>query len=253
MRADKEYARIVNGSEILAKENTLYFVTVTCRGDITLETALQNYLLWSDRLLTSMRNEAKCRGEHWAYVQVTEPQKRKHPHSHIIMCSVPKDAKFIVDHWDEYLATIASVNAKIPIQMRFSPNPKKEYTHTDMYSEWFMLACVRAGLGVQCRISVVDIAAAVSRYVAKYLFKVAMSAKWARNWRRVRYSQSFPKLPEYDNKKAFPVMTKEDWRRVERITETINTDDVIVYHMAMVRHVWNIRLISDKKTIDRQK
>lgn len=243
IRAREEYGRIVNGCQQLSQTETLYFVTFTCRGDVSLEESLENYLLWSDRLLTAMRNHARASEQNWYYVQVTEPQKRKHPHSHLIMTFAPKDVFSPLDDYDGYLDLISRVNAKIPLKMRFSPTAKKDLVHTDLVSEWLMLAAVRAGLGVQCRISVVDIAEAVARYVAKYLFKVAMTAKWAKGWKRIRYSNSFPKMPDMTNHNAFPVLSKQDWSRVARIEGDIVTSDYIVYVMGMVRHVWNMRYI----------
>jgi len=86
LRAKHEYGRIVNGAKLLGETHALYFYTFTCRGKtLPIHKAQKDYLLWTNRLLSNMRAMCRKEGGTWAYVQVTERQKRGHPHSHLIM------------------------------------------------------------------------------------------------------------------------------------------------------------------------
>jgi len=190
-RAKQEYSRIVYGCEVLQKEHQLYFWTLTCRGkECSLEEAEENYLAWTNVLLTNARTKSKRAGEYWAYVQVTERQKktRKHPHSHIITTYKPDDAiSFKDDRGRENLA-----------------------------SAWFSKANASASLGSEHRISSVGSAEAVSRYVAKYLFKDTMKDVFPKNWHRVRYSQNFPNPPVLVPDFVTPLQTPRQWREAEK-------------------------------------
>lgn len=93
-RAKQEYGRMVNGCRTLAEAHDLYFITITCRGkEITHEYAEQNYGKWTNTLLDACRVQAKRKKHPWYYVQVTERQRRLHPHSHFITTYCPTDAK----------------------------------------------------------------------------------------------------------------------------------------------------------------
>lgn len=196
LRAKKEYGRIVHGVEQIANEcDILYFLTLTCRGkDVSVADSEKNYLTWTNRVLTALRTDATRHGKLWHYVQVTERQKRGHPHSHIITTYEPQDLYIgEKDNWKR-------VSGKLV-------NEPQECLRSDYVEK----VCVKAGLGNQYDISFVDSAQGVSRYVAKYLFKPTMfSTQWDKNWRRVRYSQSFPQLPEQKTE-AFVLITEQDW------------------------------------------
>lgn len=210
MRARQEYRRIVNGCEVLAMEHQLYFWTLTCRGrELSLADAEANYYAWTNVLLTNARTKAKRGGEFWAYVQVTERQKRsrRHPHSHIITTFLPQDAR----------------------------ETKDEKGRTNVISAWFSSANFSAGLGNQHRISYVGDASAVSRYVAKYMFKDTMTETFPPKWKRVRYSQNFPKLPPLTYDLAIVLRRPEDWREADNIAITWETDNSTVYEMARHR------------------
>jgi len=70
---------------------------------------------------------------------------------------------------------------------------------------------VSAGLGEQYDISEVREIEGAARYVAKYLFHPDMfKAKYPPGWKRIRYSQSFPNLPEMETD-AFPLLARDDW------------------------------------------
>lgn len=176
-------------------------MTLTCRGKkLPVEDADKNYLKWTNKFLTSARTKAKRANQPWHYVQVTERQKRGHPHSHLIMTWVPSDTQLgSRDHW-------------------ITKDGKRTLTQKEcLRSEWIHKQCVRSGLGEQYDISKVRSAEGTSRYVAKYLFKDSMfSTQWAKNWRRARYSQSFPKLPEREKSNAIALITSDDWQNLAR-------------------------------------
>ncbi len=176
-RAKQEYWRIVNGCGILAEQYELYFITLTCRGkELSLAEAEAGYYLWTNRLLTALRTSAKRKDAAWHYAQVTERQKRGHPHSHVLTTFVPHD---LYDGYkDDWKWDDGLVYEKKPA----------------LRSDWLEERCISAGLGSQYDISRVADVEAASRYVAKYLFKDGMfSTEFPKDWRRVRYSRSFPK------------------------------------------------------------
>ena len=84
----------------------LAFLTVTCRGkELEADYAFRHYLEWTNRLLDAMRAKAtRTTKDHerevWAYVQVTEKQRRQHPHSHILLSFMPADTVLgFVEKW----------------------------------------------------------------------------------------------------------------------------------------------------------
>lgn len=196
------------GAECLSDEgHELYFWTLTCRGrEMPLETAEKDYLAWTNVVLTNARTKAKRKGDFWAYVQITERQKRGHPHSHIITSYIPDDA-------------VGTISARGGMDLR---------------SAWFDTANKSAGLGSQHRISKVDNASAVARYVAKYMFKDSMLTKWPAHWRRVRYSQNWPTPPYRPAEWVTQLLKPEDWRQVAERAETFicETDGIfeVAYH-----------------------
>ncbi len=196
-RAMAEYRRIVFGAECLADDGrALFFWTLTCRGkEMPLETAEKDYLLWTNRLLTTIRTNAQRQGSFWAYIQVTERQKRLHPHSHLITTFLPKDA--------------------IPFA-KGSLLPNGRYAKHDCYwSAWFVARNVAVGLGSECDLSAVKSPAAVARYVGKYMFKDSMLTRWPAHWRRVRYSQNWPTPPYIKAEYVRQLQKPADWRDAE--------------------------------------
>lgn len=210
-RAKQEYRRIVFGAECLSDEgHKLYFWTLTCRGkEMPLETAEESYLAWTNVLLTNARSWAKRKGHYWAYVQITERQKRLHPHSHIITTFLPEDA--------------------IPEMGNSGEN--------NIQSRWFNRANESAGLGREHRISEVINPSAVSRYVAKYMFKDSMLTHWPSHWRRVRYSQNWPKPPYIKAEIAITLLKPADWRRVSELDIDFMCDTDAIYEVAYHRIV----------------
>lgn len=196
MRAKQEYGRIVEGCRTLASTNDLYFLTLTCRGkDVSLAESEAHYLEWTNRLLTTLRTNATRRKIEWSYVQVTERQKRGHPHSHLITTYYPDDLV------DGFKPSWSYIGGKYEVVLRAC-----------LRSDYIQERCVSAGLGDQYDISRVKSAEGVSRYVAKYLFKdTIFETTWRKNWKRVRYSNSFPKMPDKTNDDAFPLITEQDW------------------------------------------
>lgn len=198
-RAKEEYGRIVEGCRTLAKNTTIFFITITCAGrSLGVKDAEKNYLQWTNRLLDACRQRCKRANGQWCYVQVTERQKRKHPHSHILTT---------FDCGDIVTGTIRKW-----IQNK---EGKKEYkTLPVLRSKWFQNQVIRAGLGSEYDISTVETVEGASRYVAKYLFKDSIfETTWPKGWKRVRYSQSFPRLPERETN-AFVLLKHEDWYRL---------------------------------------
>lgn len=234
-RAKKEYWRIVNGATALEKGgHSLYFLTVTCRGrELKKEDSEAGYLEWTNRLNTNMRTAAKRNSQAWHYVAVTERQKRGHPHSHYITTFLPKDSR----HVSKKMWITAQNKAKLVI----ATEEREDETHFE--SEWLQKAVVSAGLGAIHDLTKVRSAAGVSRYVAKYLFKDTLLTEWPKGWKRVRYSQEWPKSDEFKpDDRAFPVIEKQDWYKVNKVNAAVITSDDIVWNMATHRGVNNVYL-----------
>jgi hypothetical protein len=241
VRAKHEYGRIVEGCRTLSKQYDLFFITLTCRGrDLTLADAEDNYLLWTNRLLTNWRAHVNRSGGHWCYVALTERQPgRDFPHSHMITTFDAFDGFNIVDDYPRYCASVLDVGVAYP-EMRYKPEPIEKFSMFDLWSTWFVLACAKAGLGVQARISQVDNPEATAKYVSKYMFKQLGQDAWPAGWRRVRYSRNFPKLSERVDKRAFPIVTRKDWQRVERIGGSLVCENETIYLMALARRIFNV-------------
>jgi len=208
VRAKTEYARIVYGIELLSETHALFFLTITCDGKVlSLEVAEEKYLEWTNRLLTNMRKKQKTSGRDWYYVQVTERQKRGHPHSHILTTFDPGDlVEGMVEKWSF-------------TEGRYIPEYKPS-----LRSAWLSKSLKTAGLGDQYDVSLVRSAAGASRYVAKYMFKDTMfSLQWRKGWNRVRYSQKFPKLPEKEAN-SFVLLCAADWSKLANVAAIIITD-----------------------------
>jgi len=219
MRARHEYARIVEGTRKVVAETAtpLYFWTMTCRGrELSFGKAETGYLEWTNRLLDSARAKAKRAAALWVYAQVTERQpRRKFPHSHMICSYCPSDAV-------PYAKGDTLPNGRLA-------------RHACLWSEWFRQANVKAGLGVECDLSLIRTPEAAAVYVSKYLFKEAVNTKWPKGWRRVRYSRSWPKLPKHENETAFPLIRLADWKRMENLGLTVYADSEEAYFASLAR------------------
>lgn len=247
LRAKHEYGRIVEGVRKLAAAHPMYFLTLTCIGSETPEQAEAAYLERTHRFLDSFRLHVKRQtpAGAWHYVQVTERQTRGHPHSHLITTFVPGDSftpVLTAESYARYLDSIARVNTIIPPEMRFTATERPDMSFLELHSEWMMLAAVKAGLGVQTNISEVDSVEAASRYAAKYLFKSSMRTEMPKNWRRVRYSQGFPKLPEPASSSAFPLVRPADWIRAGELPGTILCFSQATYERALLMRCYNVAL-----------
>jgi len=210
-RAREEYGRIVAGAREVGKDNKLYMLTITCRGrEMTYEQAENGYLVWTNKLLTALRLEAKRRGAFWAYASVTERQKRMHPHSHYLTTYCPCDV----------------VAVKKGERKHYYTNQSDEMArHELLQSKSLEQACYRSGLGWQYDLSELQSVEGASRYVAKYLFKETIfTTKWPSGWRRVRYSQNWPKLPDVKSD-AMLLLTNDDWHNLARKALIIKTKD----------------------------
>lgn len=223
MRAKQEYRRIVYGSEVLAETHELYFWTITCRGkECSYDEAMQNYLEWTNVLFTNARKKCKAERGYWAYVQVTEHQRktRSHPHSHILTTFLPSDGV----------------------------RTKDRMGYEVYASAWFTRANYTASLGDQHKISRVASAAAVSRYVAKYMFKTALTEQWPPKWKRVRYSRNWPMPPVVTPDLVVALRTQADWSHVEKQRQNFTCETMLVYEVAR-HHIGNIMLPVDSDGI----
>jgi len=197
--AKHHYGRIVVGAREIAEKHDLWFITITCRGkDVSEAEATKNYLSWTSKFLDACYAKQKRAGKAWFYVQVTEKQKRGHPHSHILTTFQPGDiTSGLVQTWQ----TMA--------------DGRRQSEHREaLRSEWLQSMVCRAGLGDQYDISQVRTVEAASRYVAKYMFKSSQfAAHYPKGWKRVRYSQSWPKLPATKTD-SFVLLGSDDWRKL---------------------------------------
>lgn len=222
IRAREEYGRIVEGAKTLREEGyTLFFVTLTCIGkELDLNTSDDEYLKWTNRLLSTWRARTKNEKQHWCYVQVTERQTRGAAHSHMITTCYPNDAK-------QY--------------KKGDLLPNGSYAkHDCLFSAWFMEKNLSAGLGRMTDCTEIRSAIGVAVYVSKYLFKDAQQTLWPKGWKRVRYSQNWPKLPDKSNPDAFPVIKYNDWMKVKSLGVAVHADSNVTYEAALARLVTNV-------------
>lgn len=201
-RAREEYGRIIEGCKKLTEGGKpLYFITITCKGrDISVKDAENGYAKNTNKLLTAWRVQAKRTHQEWAYVQVTERQSRGHPHSHILTTFSPTDVYYgYKDNWITDNNGVRKLE-KVPC----------------FRSDYIERSAINASLGSQYDISTATTIEGVSRYVAKYLFKDSIfDTIWPKGWRRVRYSQSFPKLTEVITD-AMVLIKRDDWLNLSR-------------------------------------
>lgn len=222
IRAKEEYARMVEGAKQLTDEKKpLFFWTFTCKGkEVSVKDAESGYLTWTNALLNKARNKANRAGAVWCYVQVTERQRRGHPHSHMLTTYCPDDVWPIKKGEKTPLGYIAK--------------------HDGLWSDWYVDAARDAGLGEQVDISAVRTPEAVARYIGKYLFKQTARDTWPKGWKRVRYSQNWPKLPEINNPDAFPVINRSDWFRVAALEVNVRADTVATSVIAAHHGAFNV-------------
>jgi hypothetical protein len=213
MRAKQEYGRIVEGCRTLSEKHDLWFITITCKGrTMSKGEADANYGKWTNTLLTRWRTNSTRAGEEWYYAQVTERQKRGHPHSHILSTWKPPEI---------YLGKVCKWETS-------NEGERRRVEKEALRSDYVRRSCVDVGLGDQYDISRVESVEGASRYVAKYLFKdTIFNTIWPKGWKRVRYSQSFPKLPDKQSN-AFVLMTREDWRKLANLATIITSSEYIV-------------------------
>lgn len=224
MRALHEYGRLVNGARELARmDESLFFMTLTCRGrELSPMEADAGYGEWTNRLLTTCRAKQVRSGRLWAYAAVTERQHRGHPHSHFITTFCSDDVQEFQKGADLPNGTVAK--------------------HDTLYSEWLVTACTRAGLGRMVDVSLINNPVAVAVYAAKYMFKEAVETVWPNGWRRVRYSNSWPKLPEVKSPLAFPLVHFSDWLRMQSLGYTVHAENEIAMDAAAARSIQNVVL-----------
>jgi hypothetical protein len=97
--------------------------------------------------------------------------------------------------------------------------------HNTLQTETIERACSECGMGWQYDLSALESIEGASRYVAKYLFKeTVFTTVWPKGWRRVRYSHSWPKLPEVKTD-AILLLSNDDWERLARVALIVKTHD----------------------------
>lgn len=245
LRAQEEYARICEGvKDLMADGHRLYMVTITCRGDQTVKQAEDAYLDATNRFVTVWRKRAKAENRMWAYVAVTERQKRGHPHSHMIATYLPPDAFFIHDDYQRYVREVARLNRQLPLNMRFSPRKPNKIKDYEMFSYWLSMRAFMSGLGVQISIGRVQSPKAVVLYLAKYLFKSAQQTEWPKGWRRVRYSRSWSKLERENDTEAFPLLSREDWNRLSTYRDIV-TSCPVAYKKCFLMGIYHVKALDD--------
>jgi len=217
-RAKQEYGRIVEGLRTLGETSQIFFITITCLGrGLSVKESEKNYGDWTNRLLDMWRLQSKRLKQKWAYVQVTERQKRGHPHSHILTTFNPLD---IATDWKKERVQVEGRQF-----MAYVSAYRSEYLHTSL---------VRSGLGKEYDITQAQSIEGTGRYVAKYLFKdTIFNTEWPKGWHRVRYSQSFPKSKR-EKTDAFVLLTRDDWKKLARIAIVVKTRDPYVSEEAKI-------------------
>lgn len=207
--AKGHYGRIVEGARELAKGGDLYFITITCRGtELSIQDATDHYLEWTSKFLDACYAKAKRAGERWAYVQVTEKQRRGHPHSHVVTTFSPND--LVQGEKDNWITARDGTRHNQPIKC--------------LRSDWVAKQVVRSGLGEQYDISRVKSVEGASRYVAKYMFKKSQfEAFYPKHWKRVRYSNSFPKMEKVKTD-AFVLLSRDDWHHLATLAVVVDAE-----------------------------
>jgi len=211
IRAKHEYGRIVEGCRsITGNGHQLFFITITCRGkELSVEEAIKNYLKWTSKFIDACYTKWKRIEGEWIYVQVTELQERGHPHSHILTTFTPGDLVWGTKR------TLGMHEGKYGW-----------YDKPCWRSAWMAKQVIKSGLGKEYDISIVDKVEGASRYVAKYLFHPEMFLyRFPKHWKRVRYSQSFPKLKR-EKGSAVILITKDDWEWLTDYAEEIEVRSV---------------------------
>jgi hypothetical protein len=178
--------------------------------------AIDHWLEWTNAFLDACRIDAKRRGVHWAYASVTEWQKRGHPHSHYLTTYYPSDLEDGLKVTTIQLKNSGRVTGCVDA----------------LRSDYLQKRVKAAGLGEQYDISIVQTVEGASRYVAKYLFKQSMfSEQYPKDWHRVRYSNSFPKLPEKAST-GFPLLSRKDWQLLARKALIVDCVGSVAYQEA---------------------
>jgi len=217
MVAKRHYGRIVEGARKIQQTYALYFLTITCRGmECSVKEAQENYGKWTHRFLRTCQQKYTRQGGTWFYAQVTEAQKRGHPHSHILTSFSPHD---LVE------GCVSEFNSR-------SNGTVQEQYKDALRSDWIQEMVQKAGLGEQYDISVVKNAEAASRYIAKYLFKDSQfGTHFPKGWKRVRYSKNWPTLAKIKTD-AFVLISRADWYNLASLAVVVDCDNKDTFYLA---------------------
>lgn len=233
MVAKKHYGRIVEGAREIAAKHELYFITITCRGlELSVQEAMASYGKWTHRLLRTMQQKHTRAGGAWFYAQVTEAQKRGHPHSHILTTFSPHD--LVEGCKSEWVTDDFGLRRELYVDA--------------LRSDWLQEMVCKADLGDQYDISSVESVEACSRYIAKYMFKDSQfGTHFPKGWKRVRYSQNWPKL-ERKKSDAFVLLSRDDWYHLASLAFVVDASSGDAYETAVHNLKGHDVLVYEKKS-----
>jgi hypothetical protein len=240
-RAKYEYGRIVEGARKLTQQGIkLYMMTITCRGDEDVATSEREYLKRTKKFNDTirLRYKRKVGKLPLVYAVCVERQSRGNPHSHYITNYVPDDALNILSDYPAYTAAHHAFMQRIPPALRFFKRPLDKSGKGDLFSPDLMQTSYAAGLGIQSDVTEIEDIEGASRYIAKYLFKDMVFEAWPKGWKRVRYTQNWPKLPVPESKEAFVVMSRDQWATIARLNERVECYGVDVLKRALRHQVF---------------
>lgn len=108
----------------------------------------------------------------------------------------------------------------LKLQYETKNGERRSYWQYALRSPDFESALEHSGMGEVYDISAVRSVESVSRYVAKYLFKHALHTVWPKGWKRVRYSQNWPKN-ELPKTNAIALIDRKDWFELATVAEKV--------------------------------
>lgn len=238
-RARKEYARIVKGIDAIEQrcDYPLFFITLTAQSHRTqsLVAALSEYGYQTNKLMNAIRIRAvRELGASPYYVAVTELQKRGYPHTHMIIAGYVRRGF--------YRRSVSS--------WRVIDGYRRKVSRDTIGDAWLERELVSSGFGTQYDIQYAANGGGLSRYLAKYLFKSLPQYTFPKNWRRIRYSRNFPKLPERSvgDAEVTVLLKNDDYKRYARSQASpviVNGDTELerdyLYHYLNARGIRAVR------------
>jgi len=71
------------------------------------------------------------------------------------------------------------------------------------------------------------------------MFKAALSEEWPAHWKRIRYSQNWPKTPEVKPERVYILLTQKNWNEAAKERAQWICENDQVYELAK-HHLGNI-------------